>query len=173
MKGFDEAWLAAHQAKSKPVKRFKVQPIVACLIDPVAPSSPPPIAPNEICFRLIAPLPLLNVWERMHWTMRKNFKRSLAAEIFAELGGQCFPVPMARAKVTIWRHSIRAPDADNLISKALLDVLQPISNRHPYGLGIIAGDDPDHLISTIAHVDTARRADQCTRVLIQNMEFIQ
>jgi hypothetical protein len=45
-------------------------------------------------------------------------------------------------------------------AKALLDVLQPPSKRHPYGLGVIAGDDPAHLTVEYRSVQASRRRDQ-------------
>ena len=124
---------------------------------------------DPIVIRLAAPLPLLNVWERMHFTARSKFKTALAWEVLAEIGRKP-ATPIEVADITVWRHSIRAPDGDNLIAKALLDVLQPASKRHPYGLGIIAGDDPAHLVLAVHHVQAATRTEQCTRIRIREAQ---
>lgn len=124
---------------------------------------------REITFRLAGPLPLLNEWERMHWAKRGAFKKALAREVWAAQLGALPSEPIKYATVKIWRHSIRQPDQDNLIAKALLDVLQPAGKRHPYGLGIIAGDDPGHVHARIYHVQALRRVDQGTRVVIREV----
>lgn len=124
---------------------------------------------REITFSLAAPIPLLNKWERMHWGARGTLKKSMAREIWAALLGQLPSVPLEAATVQVWRHSVQAPDIDNLISKAVLDVLQPASKRHPYGLGIIAGDDQAHVHARIYHVQAVRRVEQCTRVVIREV----
>lgn len=49
-----------------------------------------------------------------------------------------------------------APDIDAVAIKPLLDVLQPRSNRHPYGLGIIL-DDSREVIRDLV-VDVAKGA---------------
>jgi hypothetical protein len=123
---------------------------------------------REFTFRLAKPLPLLNVWERMHWRRKGKFKKDLAWEILALLGATPAQ-PFERARIRVFRHSIFAPDQDNLIVKALLDVLQPPGKRHPYGLGVIAGDDPAHVTCDIQHVFAQTRKAQCTEVLIQEI----
>ena len=121
---------------------------------------------GSIAFTLVAPLPLQNAWERMHWAARRSFKIALAWEIRGLLTGQIPARPIEFAEVKIWRHSIREPDQDGMIVKALLDVLQPCSKRHPYGLGIIKDDRPANCHSSIRHVRALHRTDQCTRVAI-------
>ena len=123
---------------------------------------------GEITFRLDAPLPLLNRWERMHWRAKSKHKQELAREIWALTAGQV-AAPLERAEVLVWRHSIREPDHDGLIVKSLLDALQPASKRHPYGIGIIAGDDSEHVTCKIQHVTAKRRAEQCTVVVIRDL----
>ena len=123
---------------------------------------------TEYTFRLAAPLPLLNAWERTHYRAKARHKVALAWEVLAAVGTKPAK-PIDRAEVLIWRHSVREPDQDGLIAKGILDVLQPASKRHPYGLGIIAGDDPAHLVCRIQHVTAKRRADQCTRVVIREI----
>ncbi len=170
MKGFNEEWLASHQAKGKFRPAIPVKPLDGIYLPPVIQLPPRPAPPGEpIVFRLIAPLPLLNVWERLHWRTRGAFKKALAVEIFAELAGRIPSRPIQRAEVTIWRHSIRTADEDNLLAKSLLDVLQPSSKRHPYGIGVIAGDDPAHVVTRFFQVKEKKREGQCTRVSIRDL----
>jgi len=123
---------------------------------------------REFSFRLAKPLPLLNVWERTHWRKRAKIKKDLAWEVLSLIGATP-EAPFERARVRVFRHSVRAPDQDNILVKALLDVLQPASKRHPYGLGVIAGDDPAHVMCEAQHVFAQTRKAQCTEVLIQEI----
>ena len=100
----------------------------------------------------------------MHWRARKAYKVALRAEVLQLITPPAAPIE--HAVITIWRHSVRAPDADNLIAKSLLDVLQPQSKRHPYGIGMIAGDDPAHLTYRIEHVQERHLPAQHTLVKI-------
>jgi hypothetical protein len=124
---------------------------------------------QDITFRLAAPLPTLNRWERMHWRERHIFKRFLATEVMALTAGMRPAEPWQHVAVLVFRHSIGTPDGDNTIAKALLDVLQPPSKRHPYGLGIIAGDDPAHCRCSVKGIKVRFRPDQCTRVVIREL----
>jgi hypothetical protein len=110
----------------------------------------------------------MNVWERMHFRAKARFKTALAWEILAGIGRKP-AAPIERAQVTVWRHSIREPDNDGLIVKHLLDSLQPASKRHPYGIGVIAGDDPAHVECKIHHVNAKRRSDQGTVVVVSEI----
>ncbi|HET6606727.1 MAG TPA: hypothetical protein VFG62_08670 [Rhodopila sp.] len=127
---------------------------------------------TDIVFRLAAPLPLLNVQLRQHWANRAAVKKDLAWEVLAVLGRARPAAPIEFAQVTIWRHSIQAPDWDNLVASAknLLDVLQPASERHPYGLGVIASDDQAHLKLAVHHVKAKTRTEQCTLVRIRPLD---
>jgi len=100
-------------------------------------------------------LPLWNQIMRMHWAKRTRELRIVAWHVLAAMAKEKVrrpAKPIERARVTIRRYSPKVPDKDGLSAKHLLDILQPLSKRHPCGLGIIAGDDPEHLESTIEHV---------------------
>ncbi len=79
--------------------------------------------------------------------------------------------PMEYATVQVWRHGIQEPDYDNLFAslKGLMDVLQPVSKRHPYGCGVILNDSPKHVYTRIHHVQAQKRVDQHTRVVIREV----
>lgn len=130
---------------------------------------------SDIVFRLARPLPLLNVQLRQHWSKRGNERKDLAWEIVAALGRARPEKLIEFADICIWRHSVQRPDDDNLQAskKGLLDVLQPPSKRHPYGLGVIIGDDPGHLRSIIHHVKAQHRTDQYTVIRIRDLALIQ
>lgn len=71
----------------------------------------------------------------------------MAWEIKLALGDKIPPAPIKRARIRYERHSSGVLDYENLVgsAKRLLDILQPASRRCPAGLGVIAGDDPQHL----------------------------
>jgi hypothetical protein len=130
---------------------------------------------SDIVFRLARPLPLLNVQLRQHWKERANERKDLAWEVVAALGRARPAAPIEFAEIVTWRHSVQQPDEDNLQAsrKGLHDVLQPSSERHPYGLGVILGDDPGHLRSIIHHVKAKSRLEQYTLVRIRDLTQIQ
>lgn len=137
-----------------------------------------PFEPRVLEFRLPFPTPLLNETLRKHWSKRMRDLRSMAWEVRVALKGQLPPAPIPRAKVEVLRHSVRAPDQDGMVGglKALLDVLQPFApparetgkGGRPYGLGIIAGDDPARLELDARHVG-CRKGEACTMVKISEL----
>lgn len=128
---------------------------------------------TTLTFRLGRPLPLWNTVMRTNpWTRSKTV-RTLAREVWGaiiEVRGQRIPVePFAHATVHIIRRSTGDPDPDGLSAKYLLDVLQPPSSRHPYGIGVLAGDTRDCLRggAVIVHERVAKRTEECTMVTIE------
>jgi hypothetical protein len=63
-------------------------------------------------------------------------------------------------EVEIWYYSPREPDQDNLNStaKIILDCLQPISKKHPHGLGFIHDDGSRCLKNLKVHHVSAKEA---------------
>ena len=116
--------------------------------------------------------PLLNTTLRQHWGKRRRTARAWAWEIKAATIGHIPAEPFARAHVLIERFSRALPDDDGLVGgcKPLLDVLQPASKRHPYGLGIIAGDDPVHLTAEYRPRLVKARHDEKTVITIMPLE---
>lgn len=150
MRGFDAAWLADYQARqAKP----------AAALSAVA-------SVDAIEFTLRRPLPLLNEMLRMHWAARRLLRRELADEIALMVPG--VREPFERAAVTVTRYGMRPVDPDNLCVKHLLDVLQPRSERHPNGLGLIRGDDPARLTLSVIGI-VVPKADQRTTVRIARL----
>lgn len=90
---------------------------------------------------------------RHYWKYRK-LVISIAEEIWVATRGMMPPEPYQDAAVRVERHSSREPDIDNLYAsvKPVLDALQPLSKRHPYGLGIIVDDSPRHISLDVIHV---------------------
>lgn len=156
---FSEEWLRAYQAKRAcATVRNRAELSYARL-------------PDMIRFDL-PPLPTLNVLMRMHWATRRTAERKIGRMV----AGLTFDLPTGappyeKARITIIRHAVRDVDPDGLpaISKLLLDVLQPRSKWHPCGLGIIAGDDPEHL-DLIVNQQRCKRADARTAVLIERIQ---
>lgn len=79
--------------------------------------------------------------------------------------------PFKKACVAITRYSVGSPDADNLSGsvKYLLDVMQPQSTRHPFGLGIIENDSADCITLTVRSERVSTRKDQKTKVQIEEI----
>jgi hypothetical protein len=99
-------------------------------------------------------LPLLNTMLRSHWAYRAR-ERMTIAWLVKKAIGRLPEKPLDKAVIHVYRHSPKQPDDDNLQGsvKSLLDVLQPVSKRHPSGLGIIRNDSPDCIVSkTVTHV---------------------
>lgn len=90
-----------------------------------------------------------NRWQRMHYRVRGKYAASLGQVVAGLTEGRRPTEPLAYARVDIARYSRGTPDYDGLVGgcKALLDVLQPASKRHPHGLGIIADDSMKHIIT--------------------------
>ncbi|GAA0721438.1 hypothetical protein [Dokdonella soli] len=124
-----------------------------------------------IAFTLARRLPTLNAWLRLHRHARRRLMRAVSAEVWLELAKQHAKPrePFQRARVTIHRHGPKEPDPDGLpaTAKALLDVLQPFSKRHPCGLGVIV-DDSSRCIEL--HVKHVHSTEQRTDVLIEPLE---
>jgi len=153
VKGFDESWLRDYQRRQ------------------AQHTAPEPPHAGEYNFFLKRPLMLPNRKKTIHWGKQSQLIHALSQEV-AQVIGHGPPQPMPKAHVRVFRYGIQEPDHDNLTAslKWLLDVLQPRSNRHPYGLGIIAGDDPEHLTSEIHHIQVKARAEQKTAVMIRIIE---
>ena len=121
-------------------------------------------------------LPTLNEQKRKyrHFRVYNRLVREIAQSIRYLNGIRTPPVPYEYAQVIVVRWTSGTfPDVDNLYGscKPLLDVLQPCSTRHPWGLGLIRDDSPKHLILQ-ARAAKSRRAAHCTQVLITELEKI-
>jgi hypothetical protein len=121
----------------------------------------------DVRFTIPRALPLLNVLLRTNRWARRSEQKALSWEIFGILGGRRWDAPMARARVTVERHSTGRADTDNLIAKGLMDVLCVPSKIHPFGLGIIADDNPDACEFLMRAVKVAHRRDHKTVVTIE------
>ncbi|GAC1601575.1 MAG: hypothetical protein NVS3B2_04580 [Ramlibacter sp.] len=124
-----------------------------------------------IRFELPLLLPTANVVIRMQHHVRARMRNTICAHVKVATQGQRPPTPFLRARVTVERIGKAEPDADGLgvSSKFLLDVLQPLSKRHPSGLGIIHEDNPKHLEFVARYERVAKGEEQRTRVLIEEL----
>lgn len=131
---------------------------------------------RQISFTLSKPLKLPNRrnlganWKAAH-AVRAAERRILSAEIVAQLAGRRPEQPFAFAEVIVQRVGIRAPDFDNLYAsaKALLDCMQPCTDRRKYGLGVIADDGPAHIVLRVEHIQAKRLCEQCTEITIREL----
>lgn len=112
--------------------------------------------------------PTFNQMLRMHFRRRAKVLSHLAWTIRG-LAGPSPAQPYERARVTIHRNSTGTLDDDGLktIAKGILDVLQPVSKKHPLGLGWIAGDDPKHLELVVIPVKSSAST---TRLVVEQLE---
>lgn len=109
--------------------------------------------------------PTFNELLRMHFRVRKKVLNEIAWEV-RRLAGPAPAQPLARARVTIHRYTTGTLDEDGLggVAKGILDVLQPVSKRHPLGLGWIASDGPNCLELRVLVVKSDAKA---TRILVE------
>ena len=159
---FSEAWLAAYQSKravDKGVERGN-EALSFTL-------------PDKVVYRLKGglgttnPVPLLNEWQRMHWARRRKFQAALSAEIAKLIPHALGRQPWRAVTLTIVRYSVGTPDADAPVVKGLVDSLLVRSDTHPFGLGMVVDDSPEHLTLTVTAQRCATRAEQRTEVTIQ------
>lgn len=126
---------------------------------------------RRIVIQLTSVTPLLNTVQRTHWAKRSKQRRALAWEVRVAAKGSIPAEPFARARVTVERRSIGTPDFDGVVGgmKALLDVLQPVSKRHPTGLGFIANDSPGCIDLVPVALRVATRGEQGTTVIVEEL----
>lgn len=161
MVNFSEAWLADYQRRRTVIG----SPAARAGVERAA-----PISPDRYSFSLLRPTELLNVSLRQHWTVRRRLARGYSEQIAKALEGQPLPVtPWAKARLVIWRRSVRFADSDGCVGgcKALIDTLLPRSKTHPWGLGIMVDDSPGCLDLIVWQRKVSRLRDQGTDVLIE------
>ena len=92
-------------------------------------------------------LPASNSSRNVHWRVKHRERKEWQVSMMIALGRNRFREPIERASVIFIRRSAREGDYCNLVSsfKLIEDLLQPASKRNPGGLGLIVGDDPQHL----------------------------
>ncbi len=118
-------------------------------------------------------LPTINTLLRMHWRKRGVLLSKIQYAVYVALAqSNQLPqgrAPMARCRIRIRRFSRNEPDVDALkaTAKLLLDVLQPLSKRHPKGLGLIA-DDSSACIAEL-HVEHVPKHMARTEVEIEQI----
>jgi len=117
---------------------------------------------------LSAPTPSLNETLRWHWARKKKAQDVMSWELQGSPDIRKILSSIPRASVSIVRHGSRLLDEDNLVGgvKGLVDVLKPPGKGNPYGLGIIAGDEPDKLRLTVTQVK-CKRAEARTEVTVE------
>lgn len=118
-------------------------------------------SPDIVTLTMAEPTPTLNQWQRMHWARRKRVIERFAWLISVANKNEF--APMKKCTLTIDRYMPgTSPDWDNLYGgvKPLIDCLVVCSKSHPYGLGYIADDNPDCVISlAVKSIDT-RKSDK-------------
>lgn len=120
-------------------------------------------------FEIPEPTPLMNVWQRMHWTARGRLTISFSWLVKAAVGrvGE----PIGQCEVEVYRYSSGTPDWDGLYGglKPLLDCLVVRTKRNPHGLGLIEDDCPSVIKTLTARPMPAKRKEGKTRVVIREV----
>ena len=132
---------------------------------------------RAITFILNKPAPSLNELLRMdrrHWSVRRKFKKQLAAEVLMALreAGHGLPAsPMRRVRLTVERGSAGTLDDDNLTGglKELVDVLVWPTRRNPHGLGLIVDDNRECIVERDYQQAKAPPKKGFTRVCIEEL----
>lgn len=118
-----------------------------------------------VTYEFILPFhtPTLNELLRMHWRSRQKRLNEIAWHFKAQHRSP--QEPLQRARVIVERYTTGNPDPDGIrvVAKAILDVLQPCSKKHPLGLGFIA-DDSSKCIDL--EVRTVVSKEKRTRILV-------
>lgn len=129
--------------------------------------------PDRIEFMIPRATKLINRLSGRQWTVIKDERQTIFAELFKASWRFAIPVPhpMERARVTVSRFSVGiVPDTDNLYysCKPLLDALIMPTLKRP-GLGFIVDDSPAHieLRAYAFHVNT--RSQIRTEVIIERL----
>lgn len=119
-------------------------------------------------FVLPVRLKTLNELLRLHFTARKKHMVELAWHVRAMATPPA--KPLKRCRIVVERESTQPPDPDGIRAtvKPLLDVLQPVSVRHPLGLGFIESDAASCIVSLeVRHMNGRGKT---TRVVILEAE---
>ena len=113
--------------------------------------------------------PTANQLMRLHWSRR----RKLLAEVAWYIRTNARPPtePFAKARVTVHRNITGNspgldPDGERMVAKLILDALQPMSRRHPHGLGFIAGDGPGQLELMVQQLRSDKKG---TRIIVEDV----
>lgn len=135
-------------------------------LQPVAPDQQPkensssPDGRRVIAFSLPQTLPTLNDLIRMNYHARKRLLAAVAWDVKLEILRQRMVIagPIEECEIVVHRYSARKPDPDGFSStaKILLDALQPVSKRHPFGLGLIR-EDSDKCIRKLQVLHVPKR----------------
>jgi len=115
----------------------------------------------EIVIEVPEPWPLLNKWQRMHWSKRRRVCEQWSWWIRSTFGygwaRSTYDLPIQKCAIMAERYNGKSrqhiPDWDGLYGgmKPVLDALIPVSQKHPHGLGLIQDDSPLHIITLGAH----------------------
>jgi hypothetical protein len=137
--------------------------------------------PYSATFTLPVVTPLLNVSLRTHFRDAKKLQARMAGLLRMASHGQRPLKPLQRARVTIVRHSVGVPDADNLVGgcKHLIDCLltptvMPRKSgipqvRHAMGLSFVQDDSSEHMELIVRAQKVRKRAEQCTVITIEEL----
>ena len=115
-------------------------------------------------FRLaieLAGLPALQPGDHPHWAAKRNHDRKWQKSVgFELLKTRGIPeVPFQKAHISCARYSSKQSDMDNLTFsfKPIIDALLPFHrDKRPYGMGVIADDNPNVITVTYQWKKCAR-----------------
>jgi len=126
---------------------------------------------KDIIFEIPVCTPMLNVYDRWHWTKKRQHTREMALLVMEAMGSQRW-IPVQRCVLIFERHSWgnRRRDWDGLFGgmKGLLDAL---TSTHKSGVGLIADDSTECIIAMPTVMDVrCEKGKNKTKVRIIIME---
>ena len=156
MNGFDESWLREYRTRMTAMRGQEMPLVVSAAV---------------VEFDLTTPVRSLNKLLRMHWAVRREYRRGLSTEIARQVMTATARLPFVQANVIVTRYAIQELDTDNLYGgcKDVVDCLLIRSETHPFGLGIIVDDAPAHMTLEAHSVRVGTRREQRTHVRIERL----
>lgn len=112
---------------------------------------------------------LIHAMNHNRYTGAKMKREAETLVAYAARAAHMKPLSGAFRISVTWYEPNNRRDRDNITSgvKYILDALQPMSSRHPRGIGIIPGDGPKHMPDAPAHDVLVDKADPRIVVTIE------
>lgn len=130
---------------------------------------------GQIILHIDQATPLLNEWQRMHWSKRRLLCKQWAwlIGIAYHKTGAKLSAPLDRCEIHVRRGSPGLPDWDGIYGglKPALDCLVAKTKRNPHGLGIILDDNPRCVLKLTAEPVPGIEKPGFTKIIITPMEL--
>ena len=130
-----------------------------------------PDSMREIVFEIPDRTPMMNEYDRMHWSKKRQLTKDYAWMIKKAIGAKK-PEPFKHCLLFIERysHGNQKMDWDGLIGgcKSLIDAL---TVRHPSGVGLIEDDNTDCILSVPTIVPVSIPKSESERTVVRILEM--